>query len=158
MTSRFTVHVATLTALTALAACADSPAGPRGAVDDQELLGMVLAMSSGAQTAGTTTCPGGGEILRSGTNNFSQEGDIVTHDFDTTLEFRSCRDLVGERTIVVDGQSRITGQIKSQLSAGEQGEMLEAAYRQTAAYRWRGEDASNGASSSRSARSSAPMC
>jgi hypothetical protein len=44
-----------------------------------------------------------------------------------------------ERTIVVDGESRSRGRIKSRLSAGEPGEMLEAAYRQTAAYRWRGE-------------------
>lgn len=133
------VRAASGAALVVLAACGDSPAGPRSEVSDMDLLGVVLASSAGANATGTTSCPAGGQMIRGGTMEAFVQGDVATLKFDTSTEFRSCRHVFEERSITVDGESRMTGQIRTRIQPNGQRDILDAAYRQVGTHRWSGD-------------------
>lgn len=139
MSHRYLSRITAFASLAFLAGCGDSPNGPSSSLSDQELVTLMVAASAGSQSPGTAPCPMGGEVTSAGTSESSSSGDITTLSFAVTVAYDGCGHQLEQRTITLDGQTSLNGQIRVQhTSSGSS--LLDAEYQYEGTLRWQGED------------------
>ena len=125
-------------ALALLAACGDSPSGPSD-LSDAELLTLALTPATSSGGTGTAPCPAGGSVTGTGSSNSSTNGDITTFNFDVNVDYDSCAQTIGQRTITVDGDARQVGLFRIRVPQSGPSELLEAGFEWTGTLRYRGD-------------------
>jgi hypothetical protein len=139
MTHRMTARFHAVATLALLAACGDSPGGPSDDLSDEELLTLALTPSAGSGSSGTAPCPAGGNVIGTGSSNSSTNGEITTLTFDLSVDYVSCAQAIGQRTITLDGDVSRTGLIRFRVPASGPTELLEAGWELTGTLRDRGD-------------------
>jgi hypothetical protein len=125
-------------ALALLAACGDSPSDPSDP-SDAELLTLALSPAATSGSQGTAPCPAGGNVIGTGSSNSSTDGEITTLTFDLSVEYVSCAQTFGQRTVTLDVDARRVGLIRVRVPPGGPTELLEAGYAVTGTLRYRGD-------------------
>jgi hypothetical protein len=125
-------------ALVLLVACGDSPSDPSD-LSDTELLTLALTPSANSGSSGTAPCPAGGNVIGTGSSNSSTNGEITMLTFDLNVDYVSCAQAIGQRTITLDGDVSRTGLIRFRVPASGPTELLEAGWELTGTLRYRGD-------------------
>lgn len=125
-------------ALALLAACGDSPSDPSD-LSDTELLTLALTPSAGSGSSGTAPCPAGGNVVGTGSSNSSTNGEITTLIFDLSVQYVSCAQAIGQRTVTLDGDVSRTGLIRFRVPPSGPTELLEAGWELVGTLRYRGD-------------------
>jgi hypothetical protein len=138
MTHRTIARLHAVAALALFAACGGSPSGPSD-LSDAELLTLALTPAASSGSTGTVPCPAGGSVTGTGSSNSSTSGDITTLNFDVSVEYASCAQTLGQRTITVDGDARQAGLFRVRTPPSGPSELLEAGFEWTGTLRYRGD-------------------
>jgi hypothetical protein len=123
-----------------VAACGNSASEPSDLPTelDQTLLRATASGLFGS--SGRVACPAGGEYVRQSQDSTVQRGDTLINNINSTVEFRSCAQHDGNRTITLDGQGRVTGQLVYSIGPSTSFTLVRATLRQTGSHRIRTDD------------------
>lgn len=123
--------------LALIGACSNSPSEPSNLSAELDLP-VIRATAAGLfGSPGRVACPDGGEYVRQSQDSTVQRGDTLINNINSTVEFRSCARREGDRTVTLDGQGRVTGQLVYSIGPSVSFTLVRANLRQTGSHRIR---------------------